>query len=335
MKCIMSPFNRCFLNIASEEYYLNCFDDDIFYLYINAPCVIIGRHQNAYAEVNHDYVKKSGIEVVRRNSGGGAVYHDFGNLNYGFITKSGGADARDVFLEFTKPILRILNDLGARAVFSGRNDLLIDGKKFSGNALYYFKNKVLIHGTLLFSSDLEQVSKSLNADPRKFEGKGVKSVRSRVTNILPHLTAPKTIDEFSSIIMEEITGEFSGARMYELTKGDCERIEALSDKKYSTWEWNYGNSPDFNCRNTLKYDLGLIDIGVKAEAGTIKEIAVYGDFFGKKDLDEVLLSLKGLKFDEAAVSKALDGVSIADYIFGLSNEAFLNCLFGGPQAAIS
>ena len=327
MKCIVSPFNKCFLNIASEEYYLENFDEDIFYLYINRPCVIIGKNQNTYAEINQEYVQKNGIDVVRRKSGGGAVYHDLGNLNYGFITKSGGKDIHEIFREFTAPVLKVLNELGVNAVFSGRNDLTIEGKKFSGNAQFRYKDKVLIHGTLLFSSDLDQVSKSLNVDPRKFEDKSIKSVKSRVTNILPYLPSPITVDEFSSIIIKEILSGFPGAYTYELTGQDKARIELLADKKYSTWEWTYGYSPGFDFRNALKYDYGLLDVGVKVESGMVKEIAVYGDFFGEKDLSEVLSLLRGLPFDRNAFLKALQGVSIAEYILGLSNEAFAGCFF--------
>ena len=303
------------------------FAEDVFFLYINRPCVIIGKHQNAYAEINQGYVRLNGIDVVRRNSGGGAVYHDLGNLNYGFITNSGGKGINEIFREFTGPVLKVLNDLGVNAVFSGRNDLTIDGKKFSGNAQFRQKNRVLIHGTLLFSSDLERVSKSLNADPRKFEGKSVKSVISRVTNILPHLPVPITVNEFESIIIKEILSEFSGAYVYELSQHDLEQIEILSDNKYSTWEWTYGKSPEFNYRHTLKYSLGLLDIGVQVEAGEIKEIAIYGDFFGEKDLNDVLLLLKGIAFDRNTVLKTLQPVSLTEYIFGLSNEEFINSIF--------
>jgi len=327
MKCIISPFNKCYLNIASEEYYLESFAEDIFYLYINKPCIIIGKHQNAYAEINQEYVQNNSIDVVRRNSGGGAVFHDLGNLNYGFITKSGGKGINEIFREFTEPVLKVLNDLGVPAVFSGRNDLTIEGKKFSGNAQYRSKDRVLIHGTLLFSSDLEQVAKSLNADPRKFADKSVKSVKSRVTNILPYLPVPIAIEEFESIIIKEILARFQGAYVYELNEHDRRQVESLAENKYSTWEWTYGKSPEFNYRHTLKYDLGLLDIGVQVEAGIIKEIAVYGDFFGEKDLDDVTLLLKGLPFDRSAVTKALQPVSLTEYIYCLSNEAFIDCIF--------
>jgi lipoate-protein ligase A len=175
------------MNIASEEYLMTTFDDDMFYLYTNSPSIIVGSHQNTYAEIDHDFVAKNDINAVRRRSGGGAVYHDFGNLNYGFIFKNSGRDIDDIFKEFTRPILSALNNLGVHAEFSGRNDLTIDGAKFSGTAQWHKAGKALIHGTLLFDSDLTVLSKALNASALKFRDKGVKSVRSRVTNIRPHL----------------------------------------------------------------------------------------------------------------------------------------------------
>jgi len=327
MKCIISPFNSCYLNIASEEYYMENFDEDVFYLYINAPSIIVGKYQNAYAEINRDYVEKNGIAVVRRNSGGGAVYHDFGNLNYGFITKGGGKGISEVFSEFTGPVLKVLRNLGADAVFSGRNDLTIDGKKFSGNAQYRKKGKALMHGTLLFSSDLGEVVKSLNVDPRKFEDKSVKSVKSRVTNILPCLPSPVTMDEFKKAIMDEVISGFPGAYRYDLTESDKKQIEALAESKYATWEWTYGSSPRFDYRRALKYDMGIIDIGFFVESGIVKEVRIYGDFFGEKDLDEVLSLLAGLPFEKSAFIKALSDISLSEYIFGLSNEAFTDCIF--------
>ena len=334
MKCITSPFKISYCNIASEEYYLENFDEDVFYLYINAPCIIIGKNQNAYAEINQDYVQKNDIAVVRRNSGGGAVYHDHGNLNYGFITKSEGKGIHEIFKEFTGPILKVLNDLNVDAVFSGRNDLTINGKKFSGNAQYRSKDKVMIHGTLLFSSDLERVSKSLNTDPRKFEDKSVKSIKSRVTNIFPYLSSPITIEEFSSIIIKEIISGFPDAYIYELTEHDRTQIEILANEKYSTREWVYGYIPEFKYRHTLKYDMGLLDIGVQVESGLVKELAVYGDFFGENDINDILPLFRGRSFERGAFEEALRGVSLEKYIFGLSNETFLNCIFPSEEVEI-
>lgn len=327
MKCIISPFNICYKNIASEEYYLSKFDDDLFYLYINSPSIIVGRHQNTYSEINQEYTKEHNIDVVRRQSGGGAVYHDLGNLNYGFITKSKGLDINEVFRQLSQPIVHVLQMLGADAKFSGRNDLVIDDKKISGIAQYHTRDKVLLHGTLLFDSDMSQVSASLNVDPRKFQDKSVKSVKSRVTNIKPYLTELITIDQFASTIVANIIDQFPGSSMYDLSREDMEEIEKLAATKYSTWQWVYGNSPKFTYQHALKYEKGILDFGLHVESGIIEDIIIYGDFFSKKDMNDLYDLLRKLPYDPIAVTAALEHVTLDDYLFGLSKEQFIEGLF--------
>ncbi len=327
MKCIISPFATCYENIASEEYFLSQFDDDIFYLYINAPSVIVGRHQNTYAEVNHDYVRDNGISVVRRLSGGGAVYHDHGNLNYGFITRDSGKDINEVFRDLTAPVIDVLGKLGADASFSGRNDLVIDGKKISGVAQYHTGVKVLLHGTLLFSADLNKVTQSLNADPRKFKDKSVKSVKSRVTNISNYLSRPITIEEFAAILSREVVLRFPGTERYELTDRDKEQIRYLADSKYSSWEWVYGNSPSFSYWNELKYEKGILDIGLNVEEGIISELKIYGDYFGSRDIDEMTGRFIGIPYEKRAAENVLAQLCLSDYIFELPSRRFLDGMF--------
>ena len=189
------------INLAVEEYALNYLDprEDYAILWQNEPAVIIGRNQNTVAEVNAPYIKEHGIHVVRRLSGGGAVYHDFGNLNFTFIVDADKTVVSN-FEYFTKPVIEALASLGVKAEFSGRNDITIDGQKFSGNAQYWSKDRLLHHGTILYNSDLSVVQEALNVKLDKIQSKGVKSVRSRVTNIFPHLPKPITIDEFKETL---------------------------------------------------------------------------------------------------------------------------------------
>jgi len=327
MKCMISPFSSCYFNIASEEYFMSNFDDDVFYLYINSPCIVVGKHQNASAEINQAYVHEHKIDVVRRQSGGGAVYHDHGNLNYGFITKDKGQDIDEVFREFTLPILNVLQKMGALASFSGRNDLVIDDKKISGVAQYHSGGKVLLHGTLLFDSDLTQLAASLNADPRKFQDKSIKSVKSRVSNIRPFLSNTHTIEEFTSTVIREVLAQFPNARMYEYTDQDKAGIKQLAEEKYSTWEWVYGTSPKFTYTHALKYEKGLLDIGLAVSSGLIEEIAFYGDFFGTKEIDALGILLIGTPYSRESVGEVLGEVALDDYIFGLSKELFVDSLF--------
>lgn len=327
MKCMISPFSSCYFNIASEEYFMSHFDDDVFYLYINSPCIVVGKHQNASAEINQAYVHEHKIDVVRRQSGGGAVYHDHGNLNYGFITKEKGQDIDEVFREFTFPILKVLQKMGANASFSGRNDLVIDDKKISGVAQYHSGGKVLLHGTLLFDSDLTRLAASLNADPRKFQDKGVKSVKSRVSNIRPFLSDTHTIEEFTSTIIREVLSLFPNASMYAYTDQDKAGIKQLAEEKYSTWEWVYGTSPKFTYAHALKYEKGLLDIGLAVSSGLIERIAFYGDFFGTKEIDALGILLTGIPYRRESVEKVLADVALDEYIFGLSKELFIDSLF--------
>jgi lipoyltransferase and lipoate-protein ligase len=260
-------------------------------------------------------------------SGGGAVYHDHGNLNFGFIVQNEGKDIGEVFRELTAPIINVLHKLGADARFSGRNDIVIDDKKISGVAQYHKGNKVLLHGTLLFSSDMSKVSQSLNVDPRKFKDKSVKSVISRVTNISSYLSMPLSIEEFTSILSKEVIAQFPGAEIYELSDRDKEEILKLADSKYSTWEWVYGSSPYFTYRHELRYEHGILDIGLEAESGIIKNLIIYGDFFGARDIDEMINHFIGIPYEKRALKEALTRFHLADFIYNLPEELFIESLF--------
>lgn len=333
MKCIISPFTSCYKNIGSEEYFMSRFDEDIFYLYINAPSIIVGRHQNTYAEINQEYVRQNRIDVVRRLSGGGAVYHDHGNLNYGFIVQNQGKDVNEVFREFTIPIINVLQKLGADARFSGRNDLVIDDKKISGVAQYHKGDKLLLHGTLLFSSDMTKVSQSLRVDPRKFQDKSVKSVSARVTNISPYLTKPLSIEEFTAILAKEVIAQFPGTEIYQLSDQDREEIQKLADGKYATWEWVYGSSPEFTYRHELRYENGILEICLNVESGMIKNLKIYGDFFGVRDIDEMLAFFIGLPYERSAVVAVLTRFHLADFIYKLPEELFIESLFSNSLSS--
>jgi lipoate-protein ligase A len=184
-----------------------------------------------------------------------------------------------------------------------------------------------LHGTLLFNSDLTKVSASLNADPRKFQDKSVKSIKSRVSNISPFLSKPLTIEEFTSFIISEVISEFPGSTIYELSEFDIKEIEKLADNKYSTWEWVYGNSPKFTYQGELKYEKGILDIGLYVESGLIKQVSIFGDFFGKREVEELTNALKNVNYQRNAVESALVDVNLDEYIFGLSKVAFIDSLF--------
>ncbi len=328
MKLIVNPFSDCYHNIASEEYLCDAFDDAIFLLYINQPSIIVGRNQNSYAEINQQYVAANDIAVVRRLSGGGAVYHDGGNLNFSFIVHKPDKSPDELFREFTKPVLNVLNDMGINAVFSGRNDLTIDGKKFSGNAQFHKKERVAIHGTLLFDCDLTVLSNALQVNEIKFVDKAVKSVRSRVTNIKPYTSQDFSMEQFVNAIAEGVERQFDNFERYQYSAHDLAEIDKLVDQKYGRRDWNFGKSPKFEFTQRFRYQKGTVEFNANVEGGTIKDAKIYGDFFGlKPDLSELEAALVGCEFKPQAIKEAVTAACIGNYMDGLDADTFVTALF--------
>jgi lipoate-protein ligase A len=315
-----------YFNLAAEEYILKKFQEECFMLWRNEPSIIIGKNQNTLAEINLDYVRQHKIPVVRRLSGGGAVFHDLGNLNFTFIVNEDVSSFSD-FKRFTQPIIDVLRKLSINAEFSGRNDITIDGKKISGNAQYYYKNRILHHGTLLFSSSITDLSAALKVRPVKFEDKGVKSVSKRVTNISEHLKEPITIEQFIDLIMNHIREQTGGSEMYEFTQEDIKKIEKLVREKYSTWEWNFGTSPDYKFKNEKKFAGGTVEVNLNVEKGIIKNVKICGDFFGKYDVSEVENLLKGVKHSEEEIKKVLSNIDINDYLANITVDNLIEVMF--------
>ena len=302
-------------NIALEEY---CFkqlkdEDEIFLLWINEPSIIVGKYQNTIEEINTEYTREKGIHVIRRISGGGAVYHDLNNLNYTIISNRDKGQEGFNFKEFSKPIIETLAELGVKAEFTGRNDLEIDGQKFCGNAQAYIKDRVMHHGCLLFNVDFSALGDALKVSKDKIESKGVKSVRSRVTNILPHLKTPITVEEFGDKIMEYMKKQYPNMKEYVFSKEELDYIAKRAEIKRS-WEWNYGESPEFNITRGKRFKNGKIQIFATVENSRIKNIKFYGDFFGKnEDLSEIENLLKDVKYTREDVKEKLETVDIGEY----------------------
>lgn len=312
MLIIDSPSHNAFFNIASEEFLLTKFPtEDIFLLYINAPSIIVGKFQNTLAEINLDYVNDNNIKVVRRLSGGGAVYHDLGNLNFSFHTLLGTNDFLD-FGEFTSPIIKILKDWNINANLEGRNDLLVDGKKFSGNAKLAKAGKMIQHGTILFNSEMSVLSNALKVNPLKFIDKATKSNRQRVTNLIDFLPTGATIEVLKQKLIDEILKDFNG-KVYNLTDQDIQEIEKLAKEKYETWDWNFGFSPNYNFKKAIKIPAGFIEIHLDVEKGIIKKAKIFGDFFASKSIEELEDLLIDEKHDIENLNQVLSKINITDY----------------------
>ncbi len=326
MLCIQDQNTDPYFNLAAEEYVLKNFSEDCFMLWRNGPSIIVGKHQNTLAEINLDWVRKNDIKVVRRLSGGGAVFHDLGNLNFTFIVSGEEGNLVD-FRKFTKPILEVLQKLDVEAKFEGRNDLTIKGMKFSGNAEHVHKKRTLHHGTLLFSSVMTDLSQALKVNPLKFTDKAVKSVRSRVTNISEHLKHPMKVDEFSKRIMDHIVENYGETRFYEYTPADIQAIEQLRDEKYSQWEWNFGYSPKYMFEKGIRSNGGYLEFHLNVEHGIITDLKIFGDFFHRYDITTIERALRGVRHEPEAIRKRLDDFHLDDYFKNIPQETFVSGMF--------
>ncbi|HWQ81534.1 MAG TPA: lipoate--protein ligase [Ignavibacteria bacterium] len=305
------------VNLALEEYCVRNLDfsEEMFLLfYINDPSIIIGKHQNTIEEINKDYVDSKGIKVVRRISGGGAVYHDRGNLNFSFMTKYSPEFFHN-FEKFTRPVVETLNTMGVKAELGGRNDITVEGRKISGNAQFTNLKTMFSHGTLLLDSHLEDVVQALNVKIDKIESKGIKSVRSRVANISEFLNEKISVGDFRQKIIDNVFKEYDELPVLNLTDEQWNDVMKLSETKYRTWEWNFGRSPEFNIQKVRRFEFGQVDARIFVKEGRIVSVKFFGDFLGYGDSEDVEKLLTGIIYREDAVSKALTETDLR-YYFG-------------------
>lgn len=319
-----------YINLAIEEYVLNNFGEEDTYLlfYINEPSIIIGRNQNTIEEINTKYVDERGIKVVRRLSGGGAVYHDEGNLNFSFITKDDGNSFHN-FAKFTQPVVEALQTIGVPAELSGRNDLVADGRKISGNAQFTTRGRMFSHGTLMFDSEIEHVVASLNVNIEKIKSKGIKSIRSRVANISEFITEPMTMPQFKEHLLKHLfaVDDIKDVPRYELTDQDWANIRQISEQRYQNWDWNFGKSPTFDIQKSKKFPAGLVDVRMDVSKGMIKNCKIYGDFFGVGQIKVIEEKLVNTRYQRQAIEEALADVDVPHYLGKITQEELIDLIY--------
>jgi len=321
-----SPHTDPRINLAVEEHLLRNIqiEGPILLFYVNEPSVIIGRNQNTLEEIDPDYVKAKGIHVVRRLSGGGAVYHDLGNLNFSFITQ--GSEDLHNFAKFTEPVIKVLGELGVGAELRGRSDLFAAGRKISGNAQYVTANRMFSHGTLLFDTDLEEMLKALNPRQIEIESRAVQSIRNYVANIRDLAPNDMDLQGLKTALLKGIfgSGDFP---TYESNDEEWAAIHQLSAKRYRQWDWNYGHSPRFNIQKSDQTPAGKIDIRIDVDKGRIRAIKFFGDFSGRlpvSGLEELLL---GIRYNGDEITATLEAVDVGDYFDQLDRNTLSSLLY--------
>lgn len=312
-------------NLALEEHVLTGLTGSFVLLWRNARAVIIGRNQNATEEVDWDYAKERGISVNRRISGGGAVFHDLGNVNYTVIKDQGQNDFSN-YAEFSGPVLDFLETLGVKAQLSGRNDLTVNGMKISGNAQASKGGRILHHGTLLYNVSVGDLAGVLRPSQAKISSKGIKSVRSRVTNIIDHLPEKLTAEDFMEKLYRHYLAALPQVEEYRLTEADRAAVDRLAAEKYAKWEWNVGRSPDYDMQKSARFDFGTVDVRLTVAEGHIREARIYGDFFGMEEIAGLERVLIGVRHDRDSLAAALTGLDLGRYIHGMEPDGFLSLL---------
>lgn len=316
---ILSKSNDPAFNLAAEEVLLRNNSKNIIFLYINKPSIIVGKHQNTLSEINPQFLEENEIPVFRRLSGGGTVYHDWGNINYCIIENGEPGHLVD-FVRATTPVVEALKNYGIEARHGKRNDLLAGFKKISGNACHVYKSRAMHHGTLLYSANLQSLTEGLKADSLKFKDKSVKSVRSEVVNIKDLIDKQHSPEEFMNQIGDFLIKKFR-AQPYNFIEEDLRRIEKLKNEKYDTWEWNYGYSPVYEFSKRCKTDKYTTFLKIKVEKGKITYADIKSNFPNKEEISTATQILKGALHEKNHIKKRLKELD------QIPADMIINCLF--------
>lgn len=326
MRCILSTYHEPHFNLAAEEILLKERQDDYFLLYRNKPSVVVGKHQNALAEINLEHLRDHGLQVARRISGGGTVYHDLGNLNFSFIT-SGEEGTLVDYKKHTAPVIDALGTLGLRVRLGSRNELLLGKYKISGTASHVYKRRALHHGTLLFNTNLSRLEGALRIREGSYQDRAVRSVPSKVTNLAGHLNQPLSVEAFELAIMKGVMAHLGKARQVDFSSKDMKEITSRIESKFQTWEWNYGYSPRYEFEREISLKSGTLALHVKVEKGIIREASFLGEGMEKGQAQGLAQVLVGTIHDPETLRQRISGIQVEAYIAGLDNEQLLAALF--------
>ena len=310
-------------NIATEYYLFHKYDQPVLYLWINGPSIVVGKHQNTIEEINAKFVKDNDIEVCRRVSGGGTVYHDEGNLNYTIMANDG--QRKIDYITFSRPIIDALEAMGVHASCDSRNSMTVDGFKICGHAQYITKKRTMHHGCLLFNSDLTVLEKALIVSKDKIKSKSIKSVRSQVRNISEFLERGYTMDDFKRFILDSIQETYGQNEAVIFSEEDHKAIEALRSEKFTGWQWVYGNSPPFNLKRKRLLPEGDFEVRLTIKNGCINDLHFYGDFFGVSGVEEIEKALLGVRYEEETLKKVLETIDVQS-VFQVKKEQFLTLI---------
>ena len=326
MRYLKNPSTNPYYNMAFDEYCLESLpiDEPVFFLWQNKPAVIVGYNQEVNTEVNLDYLKEKGIDLVRRVTGGGAVYHDLENLNYTIVGRS--EDLERDYPEYAALMMKALQALGVPATLSGRNDILVDGKKVSGFAKRVCKNRLMVHGTLMYNVDVDVLTHVLNPSKTKLQSKGIASVRSRVTNLCNYLPELSDIQAFKNRLEEILSNNYSDAE-YKLSEADLANIQQLTDEKFATWEWNYGRSPKATLVHSARLACGTVEIHLTLAENRIASCRFGGDFLGNLPASDVEKALTGIPYEVNEIRKCLSKLEISRYFDRVSADNLLEMMF--------
>mgnify|MGYP003302608879 FL=1 len=326
MRYLKNPSTNPYYNMAFDEYCLESLpiEEPVFFLWQNRPAVIVGFNQEVNTEVNLDYLKENGIDLVRRVTGGGAVYHDLENLNYTIVGRS--EDLERDYPEYASLLAKALQTLGVPATLSGRNDILVEGRKVSGFAKRVCKNRLMVHGTLMYNVDVDVLTHVLNPSTTKLQSKGIASVRSRVANLCDYLPEIPDIQTFSQHLEEILSNNYTDTE-YQLTETDLANIQRLTDKKFATWEWNYGRSPKATLVHSARLACGTVEIHLTLAENRIASCRFGGDFMGNLPASDVEKALTGIPYEINEIRKCLSKIEINRYFDRVLVDDLLEMMF--------